>query len=261
MPYPYGTNSGPTGRLAAPGLPRRVNGGAVADPLGFPAKFILARTDQAIRIPDWVQYVRMGATGKGGDSVNRSATPYYGGAGGAGFAGTAVVRAVPGALIYVRLDPTGMIVEGLGYRLIGGRGADGTTSSGGTGGLGSGGDVNFSGGNGAAPTGSTSGSGGSAAGRGGAGISASTGSTQGPSGSPGSGYLSGAAPGGSSNTSLPGLVGSSGAQSVGSALITVATPQPAGVSDGGDGGGGAGSNMNTNGASLGGAAFALIEFW
>lgn len=264
----YGPQGIVRGPASGPGWPRKGTSGVInADTTGFPAQYVIVRSNQSVRIPSWATYARIGATGRGGDGG--VAASLAGGGGGGGFAGTNTVKAQPGGLINVRFDAVGTVIEGIGYQLIGGNGsAPAGTGFVGSGGVGSGGDVNFTGGAGGGATSTGGGGGGGAAGRGGAGSvgGSSTTSTGGAggNGSAGVGYLSGASGGGSSSNSS----GSRGTNPVttamGAVLITVGQDgKGASVSDvgGGDGGGGAAGQAAATFPSLGGSGFALIEFW
>lgn len=263
MAYSYGTQNGPALGLSAPGLPRKAIAVAVGDTLGFPAKFMIVRASQAIRVPDWATYARLGATGKAGNTMNTNRTQYYGSCGG-GFAGTNIIKATPGTLINVRFDPAGTIIDGLGYLLVGGNAGDATTASAGAPGVGTGGDLNFTGGLGAAPPGAGNpAAGGAAAGRGGNGGNAA--GSVGGNGSPGVGYLSGSS-GGSGVT--PGTGGTfTTSATLGTVAATIGLPGTTGGAQNGnagaDGGAGASSGLlaGTPTVTQGGAGFALIEFW
>lgn len=272
MSYPYGLQGAPAVGVGVPGLPRRSSGKVNADPSGFPAEFVIVRTNSLIRVPGWATYARLGATGKGGNGfVSSVSGAMCGGGGGGGFAGTNVVKVAPDSPIKIFFDGTATMVDGIGYRLIGGNGADATSGSGAAGGVGSGGDVNFNGGVGGTATGAGAGcGGGAAAGRGGNGGGGASSSTAGGggNGSNGSGNLSGSSGGGggvSSSGSTNSNGGNAGAiptQSLGGAVITVG--QSTLTRSGADGGGGSGG-QNTFSATLipatPGDGFALIEFW
>jgi hypothetical protein len=238
---------------------------AVGDTLGFPAKFIVVRTDQVIRTPDWATYARMGATGLGGNGANTNSGA--GGGGGGGFAGTNIFKASPGALITVRFTSTGTIVDGLGYLLTGGAGGTPPVNGvGGTAGVGSGGDINFIGGAGGTATSGWTGAGGSAAGRGGPGQAGGAGSGtngNGSAGCPSSGYLSGSSTGGSANSVV--AVDNPALTSIGQLRLLVGFTGGNTANNsvaGGDGGaGGAGITASSPYTNTGGAGFALLEFW
>lgn len=287
MGYTYGTKGIPS---VSPGLPRRTLAALVADPTSFPAKVMLVRSNQVIQVPAWATYARMGATGAGGNgSLDNGTTGIGNGGGGGGFAGSNQIKVTPGAAITVSFTGSATVIEGLGYRLVGGNGGNSTANNGGqgVGGTASGGDVNYTGGNGGAGTSAnTAGSGGGAASRGGNGVNGvnSNGGPQGGSnGGPGSGYLSGGGGGAASNcngsigpsngacppppawpTTSVGTLGQTGLM-VGTAS-GFANSANTSTYQGGDGGGGGGSWTQssislTPGPCNGGAGIAVIEFW
>jgi hypothetical protein len=254
MGYPYGTQNGPAFALSAPGLPRRAASSIVnPDTTTFPARYMVVRSDQPIRVPDWATYARMGASGAGGNGFGISGGTNAGSGGGCGFAGSNAVKATPGALINVRFDGTATVVEGLGYSLRGGNGGNGSSGVGGAAGIGTGGDVNYTGGSGGGG-GAGVAPGGGAAGRGGNGSGGSNGI--GGQGAPGIGYLTGSSGGGGAT---PGAIGTTPAATFGIALIPVGVATSGAV--GGDGGGGGGGSSTAGTNPAGGAGFALIEFW
>lgn len=274
MGYPYGTQGVPPA-LLAPGLPRKAGVAAVgADPTGLPAKFMLVRTNQIIRVPDWATYARMGATGAGGVGFTGNSVSYAGGGGGGGFAGSNAVKVTPGQPISVSFTAAGTIIEGLGYRLVGGNGANANnTPAAAPGGVGSGGDVNFNGGNGgAAAAVQCAASGGSAASRGGpgtAGVPTSTSgqATAGVQGGPGADHIGGGSGSGCGyyygTTAAGGAVGTSPtAATLGSGVITVGLPATNwnGADCGGGSGGYADSQFPASPITAG-AGLAVIEFW
>jgi hypothetical protein len=257
MSYPYGTRNGPAFGLSAPGLPRRQIAVSVGDTLGFPAKFIIARSSQQIRIPAWASYFRVGVTGNGGAGKNDGTAPT--GGGGGGFAGTNIEKAVPGALITVRFDTSAVTVDCPGYVLSAGHGASSTSLTVvAPGGVGTGGAVNFNGGAGGLGSSGYSGGGGGAAsrgGNGGAGGSASNGvfGTPGVGGNA-YGYMSGGAPGGNGSAATIQPPASANVGVIGAPIIFLATESAFGGLPGDGGGGGVG-------LTGGSAGIALIEFW
>lgn len=266
----YGPQGIVRGPASGPGWPRKGTSGVInADTTGFPAQYVIVRSNQSVRIPSWATYARIGATGRGGNgavTVNGA-----GGGGGGGFAGSNIVKAQPGGVINVRFDTVGTVIEGLGYQLIGGNGAAPVSNGlAGLGGIGSGGDVNFNGGDsGICSVGSGTGGagGGGAAGRGGAGTvgNSSGGSViaSGGNGGAGLGYLSGASGGGGG--SIPGTRGTTISTTPLGVTLLVVGQDGKGASNndfsGGDGGGGGAGEPNATYPNAGGAGLALIEFW
>ena len=269
----YGLQGMPRGRAGGPGWPQRSSIGAVnGDITKLPSKVVVVRSAQIVRVPDWATFARMGATGSGGQGSSSTLTSTYGnGGGGGGFSGTNAVKVGPGTSINIFFTSAATVIEGLGYRLTGGNGGDGNSafSGAGIGGVGTGGDVNFNGGNGgsAINTGATGGGGGAAS-RGGAGVqggSPTSGASSGGQGGQGSSNIGGGSGGGcgalNGARGSVGPVGSSVASTTfGVGVITVGLAG----SDvaGGDGGGGGGSQIQaTFVPNNGGAGFAIIEFW
>lgn len=259
MAYTYGTKGMPA-LGHAPGLPQRQSSTTVADPGGYPAVTQILRATQNVLIPAWAKYYRVSATGKGGN--NYPDANLAGGGGGGGFAGTNIVKAPAGALIAIRTDPTAIVVECPGYRLSAGNG--GTSTSSGviaSGGIGSGGDVNYNGGTGGMSTTSGwSGAGGGAAtrgGNGGNGGSATSASNQvAGSGGPAFGWFSGGAPGGQ-QSAFTSVVAPAGLQALGGYGVYVGTSGSV-SSNPGDGGGGAGGYTSLIAGTNG---LVIVEFW
>lgn len=267
----YGPQGIPRARAGGPGWPRSSTGTPInADINGFPAQYMIVRTDQQIRMPSWASFYRAGATGNGGRGAI-SATQ-AGGGGGAAFSGTATVpeKAAPGTLINVRFEAAAVVVEVLGYRLFAGHGADTSSGNAGVGGVATGGAVNFNGGKGGAATSGAGswGAGGSAASRAGPGVASAdtaTSGTIGAQGTAGLGYFSGSAPGGSAYPATgtqqpqpsPNLPTSGG--TVGAPVLQISAPSNA--CSGGDGGGGSGGVESASRPNIPGPGFAILEFW
>ena len=253
----YGPQGIVSGRPGSPGWPRKAALTLNSNTADFPAMVLFVRSDQIIKLPEWCTYVRMGATGKGGDGAHAGTSAPAASGGGGGFAGTNTIRAPFGGVINVTFDAVGTNVNAFGYSLIGGNGAPANLNTAGAGGVGSGGDVNFNGGSGVAGVSSSSlGGGGGAAGRGGNGSAGAQ--NIGGTGAPGAGFQTGAAGGGARTTA--GNVGASTPRL--GAILSVGLPGAVGTSSaGGDGGGGGGGNTDSAGPRNGGAGFALIELW
>lgn len=264
----YGPQGIPRGRAGGPGWPRSSTNTPVnADVTGFPAQFIIVRSDQQIRMPSWASFYRAGATGNGAAGSFSAANAASGGGGGA-FSGTqtAPEKAAPGSLINVRFEAASVIVEVLGYRLSAGH------ATGRNGGVATGGAVNFSGGDGGIATNGTGSwaGGGSAASRAGAGVNAvntSTTAGAGALGTAGLGYFAGSAPGGTGYPTANAVAPQSSPNFPTVLTGTLGLPvlQIAGTANacrGGDGGGGGGGTGDaTNYPTSGGPGFAILEFW
>jgi hypothetical protein len=279
MAYPYGTQGAPAVGGGAPGLPQR-SPTVGADPLGPALQVVVVRPGSIYEntpfvTPDWATYCRVTAVGKGGQAMGGlyglaiSASGAHGGAG-AGLAATAIEPTPPGVPIAISFTSAATLVAFLNYQLSGGNGGDATSSGGGSGGVGSGGAINFNGGNGGtAPSSSDSGAGGGAAGRGGNGVSAS-GNLSANSG-PGDTYVTGGGAGGASTSNAGtvrvGAVSRVDASSVGAILLGKSTTSlnasslVAPNSNGGDAGGGAGGVAGGPTSNLPGIPVVLIELW
>lgn len=162
--YPYGTRGGPAVGNALPGMPRRKDGGA-----SLPVTIYLDSGAGDFKIPAGFSQARIIAVGPGGTSNNRN------GGGGGGLSAINTLKVNEGEVISYVIGLAGTAsgsagtdttVKFRGYTLVGGAGAPGSGSTNANGGVGSGGDINYTGGKGG--LGSTgSGGGGGAAGLGG----------------------------------------------------------------------------------------------
>lgn len=277
MSYAYGMRGAPAVGGGLPGLPRRA---AVSQSkINFDLPVVidaLGPIDDEFIIPDWVKAARIIVVGAGG---NGSATGTYTTGGGGGGLSRTDIFEVKSPFTVRRLILANSYSQAsfLDRSLRAYRGGNGSSSNGGLGGVATGGDFNYTGGDGAASaySGRAGGGGGAAgffgnygedgSGAGGLGQTGMRPSVNYRIGHPGGG-------GGVGGNGGPAIISSDATRSLGNPPPDPMGPfihfhnSAGGMSNGGDwGGGGGGRPFNHNGlvgsAGVGGRGGIRIELW